>query len=587
VSARKKSIFLENRHLLKRILLYFWPHKGKVALAFVSMGIVALCSGGTAYLVQPAMDEIFVNKDREMLKLIPIGFVLLFLVKGVFRFLQNYLMNLSGLRVLEVLRNELYAKIVRLPMSFFDESQVGMLMSRILNDVMAIRASLPSIIMFAREIMTIIVLIGVVFYQDAYLAVWAVLVLPLAVYPFIHYGKKLRKLGRKNQSQVADISSFLQESFSGVRVVKAFANEKAESQRFVGENDRLMSILIKQILASEMSSRFMEIVGAVGVGVVLWYGGLQVIEGESTPGAFFSFMAALIMLYDPIKKMNSSNLTIQQALAGGERVFHILDAPEMAEERAGARQVEAPFRGLEFDRVTFSYPGTVKPALEEVSFEVRAGERVAIVGPSGAGKTSLVNLLPLFHRWQSGDIRLNGVSLTEYDLGSLRLSMGMVSQDTFLFNATVAENIAYASPEADREAIQEAARAAYAHDFIESLPQGYDTMVGERGVMLSGGQKQRITIARALYKNPPLLILDEATSALDTESERIVQMALENLMKDRTSIVIAHRLSTILSAHLIVVMEDGRVIAQGKHKKLMQTCELYQRLYRMQFEETG
>ncbi|MFW5837410.1 MAG: ABC transporter transmembrane domain-containing protein, partial [Desulfovibrionaceae bacterium] len=270
MSATKKHLFLDNRHLLKRILGYFLPHKGKVILAFISMGVVALSTGGTAYLVQPAMDDIFMNKNRDALVLIPIAFVLLFLVKGVFRFLQNYLMNLAGLRVLEVLRNELYAKIVRLPMGFFDESQVGMLMSRILNDVMAIRASLPSIIMFVREVLTIIVLIGVVFYQNAFLAVWAVLVLPLAVYPFIYYGKKLRRLGRKNQVQVADISSLLQESFSGSRVIKAFANEEAESNRFVKENDRLTSILVKQILASEMSSRFMEVVGAVGVGFVIW-----------------------------------------------------------------------------------------------------------------------------------------------------------------------------------------------------------------------------------------------------------------------------------------------------------------------------
>jgi subfamily B ATP-binding cassette protein MsbA len=584
VSEEQLHVAHSNRRLLKRILFYFWPHKGKVIMSFVSMGVVALCTAGTAYLVQPAMDKIFMDKDREALVFIPIAFILLFMIKGVFRFLQNYLMNLSGLRVLEVLRNELYAKIVRLPMSFFDESQVGMLMSRILNDVAAIRGSLPSIVMFSREFITILALIGIVFYQDWFLAIWAVLVLPLAVYPFIYYGKKLRKLGRRNQGKVADISSFLQETFSGTRVIKAFANEKAETAKFDEENGRLTSILVKQILASEMSSRFMETVGALGVGFVVWYGGLHVIEGKSTPGAFFSFMAALLMLYDPIKKMNSCNLDIQQALAGGERVFHILDSPDVAVERGGTKKFESPVDRLEFDKVTFSYPGAAHPALNEVSFEVRAGERVAIVGPSGAGKTTLVSLLPLFHRWQSGDIRLNGVSLTEYDLASLRLSMGMVSQDTFLFNATVAENIAYACDEKDSARIEASAKAAYAHEFITDLPKGYDTLVGERGVMLSGGQKQRITIARALYKNPPLLVLDEATSALDTESERIVQMALENLMKDRTSIVIAHRLSTILSAHLIVVMEHGRVIAQGKHKKLLDKCALYARLYRMQFD---
>jgi subfamily B ATP-binding cassette protein MsbA len=328
----------------------------------------------------------------------------------------------------------------------------------------------------------------------------------------------------------------------------------------------------------------MELVGAFGAGLVIWYGGMQVIEGHSTPGTFFSFMAAIIMLYDPIKKINTSYQDLQKALASAERAFDLLDSPKIIPEDGGTLQVEQPFQRLEIQDIRFSYPDTTVPALDGVSLEIRQGERVAIVGPSGSGKTTLANLLPRFYDVQEGAILLNGKSLSDYTLESLRLTMGIVSQDTFLFNMTIRENIGYVRGEHTQEDIERAARAAYAHEFILELPEGYDTVVGERGTKLSGGQKQRITIARALLKNPPLMILDEATSALDTESERIVQKALENLMADRTSIVIAHRLSTILNAHLIVVMEHGRIVGQGRHQQLLQTCPLYQKLYEMQFE---
>lgn len=368
-------------------------------------------------------------------------------------------------------------------------------------------------------------------------------------------------------------------------MIKAFANEKLEAGKFEEENHRLVYIAIKQILHSELSSRVMEVVGALGIGLVLWYGGSQVIDGHSTPGTFFSFIAALIMLYEPIKKINNANMTIQRAFAGAERVFEILDSPDINIEKGGSTDLKIPFKKLEIKDLTFSYPSSETPVLDNISLDVKAGQRVAIVGPSGSGKTTLVNLIPRFYDSQNGGIILNGRPVDEYSLKSLRLNIGMVSQETFLFNATVRENIAYVAQNSPMEEVREAAQTAFAHEFIEKLSDGYDTVVGERGVRLSGGQKQRLTIARALLKNPPLLILDEATSALDTESERIVQMALENLMKDRTSIVIAHRLSTVLSADVIVVMEKGKIVAKGRHKELLKTSPLYLKLYNMQFQD--
>ena len=580
-----EAISPKSTHLLKRCLRYFRPHLWRIILAMLSMGVVAATAGASAFLVKPALDDIFINKDTDALFFIPILFVIIIAAQGFFRFFQNYLMNYCGLKVLETIRGELYAKMICLPVRFFDENQIGMLMSRIINDVMSINLSMPAVVMILRQILTMACLLGVVFYRDAYLAVWAVIVLPLAIYPFIYFAKKLRKLSRKNQSKIADISTFLQEVFSGVRVVKAFATEKEEAKRFSLENARLVAILIKQRVMSELSSSSMEIIGALGMGFVIWYGGNQVIEGKSTPGTFFSFMAGLIMLYEPIKKLSQYNLDLQRALAGAERVFEVLDSKDVHVEEDGTVAFGETFQELEFQNVLFSYEGCPTPALKGVSLKVRAGERVAIVGPSGSGKTTLVNMIPRFYLPQEGNIMLNGRNLKDYTLASLRLSVGVVSQEPFLFNISVAENIAYGRGQINMEAVERAARAAFAHDFILEMNGGYDSVIGERGVMLSGGQKQRLTIARALLKNPPLLILDEATSALDTESERIVQLALENLMRDRTSIVIAHRLSTVLSADRIVVMEAGEVIAQGDHMHLLENCPLYAKLYEMQFQE--
>ncbi len=581
----KKEELRSSLYYLKRCTQYFRPYLSRIVLSVISMAVVAACTGAAAYLVQPALDQIFINKDKQALITIPFLVILVFALKGFFRVLQIYHMQFCALKVLEQLRNELYAKMVRLPMEFFETSQVGMLMSRIINDVNLLRNSIPEIVMLIRQVFTMIALIFVAFYRDAYLATWAMVVLPLAFFPIVYFGRKLRKLGRRNQEKIADISTLLQEIFSGIRVVKAFAMERRESKKFESHNEKLVNIGIKGTFYNALSSPVMEFIGALGMGLVIWYGGTQVIAGNSTPGTFFSFLTALMMLYEPFKHISKSNMALQKALAGAERVFNLLDSEEIVEEDEGSVDIEPPFSQLSFSQVTFSYPGSHERALENISLEIRPGERLAIVGPSGAGKTSLVHLIPKFYKPGSGRIHLNHRPLEEYTLRSLRRFIGIVSQETILFNATIRENITYGLQNVEPGRLEEVCRIAYAHEFITQLPEGYETVIGERGVKLSGGEKQRLTIARALLKDPPLLILDEATSALDTEAERIVQKALENLMHQRTSIVIAHRLSTVLSADRILVLDNGCIQDIGPHHELLERCALYRKLYHMQFED--
>lgn len=590
--SQKKQERAERRKVEARLALrmfrYFLPYKWIMAAALVASGIVSITTAGTAWLIKPALDDIFIRQDHEALIYIPLAFIGLTLLKGCGRYFQNWCMNYSALRVLETLRQELFHKIIMLPLHFYEASQVGTLMSHVLNDVGMIRQSLPAFVQILRQLLTMGGLLFVVFQQNFELACWALFVLPLAGYPFALFSRALRRYGRKNAQVMAGISSMLQELLSGIRVIKAFATEKEETARFDGENARVVQLSFRQSCISELSSPVMELIGAIGIGLVIWVGGREVIQGDMTPGTFFSFMAALVMLYDPVKSLNGANMNVQNALAGAERVFAILDDPQLQMEKGGSIVLDEPFQELRFSGVTLRYGAEGRPALDNIHLTLRAGERVALVGHSGAGKTTLVNTIPRFYDPESGTITLNGRPLKDYTLSSLRRSVAMVSQDTFLFDMSLRDNIAYGQPEAvreDFERIRAAARAAWADDFIMELPEGYETRIGERGVKLSGGQKQRITIARALLKNAPLLILDEATSALDSESEHMVQQALDNLMRNRTSLIIAHRLSTILESDRIVVMEAGRIVDSGRHEELLERCELYTRLYNRQFRQ--
>jgi ATP-binding cassette, subfamily B, bacterial MsbA len=424
-------------YLFKRSLGYFYPFKTLIFFAFCGLAIVALCTAGAAYLVQPALDEIFINKDATALMFVPLLLVGVFLAKGLGLFVQKFLMSYCGLKVLERLRYELFAKIICLPVDFFGEARVGMLMSRIINDVNLISASLPELIRIIQHTLTMTGLIGLTVYRDPKLAFWACLVFPLAIYPVVYFGKKLRKVGRKYQSKIADISSHLQESFNGLRVVKAFAAEDIEKAKFALTSNNLVKISVKGAVYNQLSSPMMELIGALGAGLVIWYGGSEVIAGNRTPGEFFSFLTALVMLYDPFKSISQANNTIQQAMAGAERVFEILDSQELREETGGTKVYTPPFASLSFENVSFYYVGNQEPALKNINLEITAGERVAFVGQSGAGKTSLVQMIPRFHDCQQGAIRLNGSPLAEYTLASLRTNIGIVSQDPFLFNLSV------------------------------------------------------------------------------------------------------------------------------------------------------
>ncbi|MBQ4132235.1 MAG: ATP-binding cassette domain-containing protein, partial [Desulfovibrionaceae bacterium] len=447
--------FKDSMRLLRRILAYFKPYKLKIFFAVVAMIVVALTSAALAYLVQPALDKIFIEKDHNALLWLPPLLVLVQLLNGVARFVQNFLLEYCGLHVLEELRDELYNKIIYLPLKFFEDNQVGMLMSRIINDVMQIRTSLPSIIVIMREMATCIGLIGLVIYRDPFLAAIGLLALPLAFFPFIYFGRRLRKIGRRSQQTIADISIFLNEIFSGIRVLKAFSTEEKETVRFSAENKRLVEQAIKQAKYSQLSSPIMELIGILAAAIIVWYGGKQVMEGVSTPGTFFSFLAAMIMLYEPVKKITSANNEIQRALASAERVFEVLDSPEINVEKEGGNILKEPFKELEFRNVTFAYNPEDQPALRNVSFRLKAGERIAIVGPSGAGKSTFVNLIPRFYEHQEGEILINGLPVCEYTLASLRKNISLVSQDTFLFNTSIMENIGYGLGELNEERVYE------------------------------------------------------------------------------------------------------------------------------------
>ncbi|KAA0258991.1 ABC transporter ATP-binding protein [Deferribacter autotrophicus] len=571
--------------LLKRIWRYFEKYKLYIILSFLFSLIVAASNGATAYIIKPALDGIFINKDREKLIYMPILIIAIYLIKGTFRFLQNYLMRKTGQKVVEAIRNDLYDKIIMLPLKFFSQSSTGMLMSRITNDVNLMQSSIPSFVTGIRECFSILGLAAVVLYQDPYLGTFALFVLPIIVLPIVKIGEKIKKYSKKGQHKMGDLSSVLQETFSGIKVVKAFVMEEKEKEKFRKHNATFVKYELKRMIYNEISSPLMELIGAIGIALVVYYGGLKVINGESTPGTFFSFMAAIAMMYDPFKRINSANNAVQAAIGAAERVFEVMDTHNEILENDGTLECDARNKIIEFKNVYFRYDNNERYVLENINLKVEPGTTVALVGSSGAGKSTFVNLIPRFYDVTGGAIYIGGTDIREFKVYSLRKNIGIVSQEPFLFNDTIKNNIAYGAENITEEDIINAAKAAYAHDFITELPNGYDTVIGERGVRLSGGQRQRITIARALIKNPPILILDEATSALDTEAEKIVQKALENLMKGRTSFVIAHRLSTILNADIIVVLKDGKIEATGKHTELLEKSPTYKKLYQMQFQD--
>ena len=575
-------------HPISRLARYGLPHRVQFGFAVVAMGLFAGSSGALAYMFKPIFDDILIiigTPDETRFSSVVLAILGFSVLKGVGAYFSAYLMTDVGQRVVRDLRNELFGHILGQSASFFSQNTTGGLTSRIMNDISRIQQVVTETLGdMLRESITVVALAGLIFYLDARLALVCILCAPLVVYPLIRLGQRVRRTTRRGQEELEQLSHITVEAFAGHRIVKAFSAERFESQRFGHASERLYRLTMKVTSTLSVLPPMMEWLGALGVVGVLWYGVSRISSGTMTPGDFTSFVGALLMMYGPVKKLSRVSANIQQAIAASERVFSVLDIHSEIEDRPGARSLSGIGDKITFDDVSFAYvDGGGKNVLRGVSFEVSVGHVVAIVGLSGAGKTTLVNLVPRFFDVSAGSIRIDGTDVRDVSLSSLRKHIGIVTQDTVLFDDTIANNIAYAAHGAQPSKIEEAARAAHAHEFIEALPEGYETVIGERGQRLSGGQRQRLAIARALLKNAPILILDEATSSLDAESELLVQDALSKLLLNRTSFVIAHRLSTIRRADTIIVLDEGRVGEKGRHDELLQRSDsVYAKLYELQ-----
>jgi len=578
VSNDKKmfKLKLKNRH--KHLLSLVKENKLRLFLAMVCMLVIAIATSATAFLVKPVLDDIFFNKDTQMLIIIPIVVILIYFLRGLGSYGQEYLMNYVGEGIIRNLRNDLYDRIQDLSLAFFHKEKTGVLMSRITNDVNIIKAMVSTAVTGSlKDSFTIVGLTLVIFYRDWKMALFAFLVLPLAFFPLVEFGRRVRRVSTGCQESMADLSSFLHETFAGNKIVKAFGMESYEKKRFFEKTLHLFKIEMKAVVARSLSSPIMEFLAGLGIAFIIWYGGSKVISGTSTAGTFFSFMAAVLMLYDPVKKLSGLNNAVQQGLAAADRVFDILEMETDIKEKKNPVEIKRGPHRVFFENVFFKYEDVM--VLEDINLDVKAGEVLALVGMSGGGKTSLVNLIPRFYDVTHGGIRIDGVNICNASISSLRDQMAIVTQEPILFNESVRNNIAYGKMNATDEEIIKAAKAAYAYDFIQRFPDKFDTNIGELGGRLSGGEKQRICIARALLKDAPILILDEATSSLDAEAEMLVQKALENLMKGRTTFVVAHRLSTIDYADRIAVIVNGRIVEEGKKGEFF-------KLYQMQYSNS-
>ena len=559
--------------------------KDSWSILFMAMGCMLVMSAGTAaaaYLLKPAIDDVFINQDVRMLKLIPAAIVIVYFFRSVAMYGQEYLMSYVGQNIIRRLRNVLYSRIQDLPLSFFQKEKTGVLMSRVTNDVNIIKAMVSVAVTGSlRDCFTIIGLTFVIFYQIWQLALIAFIVLPVAFYPILIFGRKVRKVSTGCQEAMADMSSFLHETLAGNKIVKAFGMEYYEKKRFFEKTRRLFKLEMKEVKARSISSPINLFLGGIGVAIIIWYGGSNVIAGDYTTGTFISFLAAVLLLYAPIKNLSKLNNAIQQGLAATDRVFDIIERESEVREQKNPFIIKPGPQSVTFKNVFFKYEKEM--VLKDININAEAGEILALVGMSGGGKTSLVNLIPRFYDVSKGAILIDGTDIRDCSISSLREQIAIVTQDPILFNDTIKNNIAYGNQNASNYEIERAAKAAYAYDFILSFTEKFDTTIGELGGRLSGGEKQRICIARALLKDAPILILDEATSSLDSESEALVQKALENLMKGRTTFIIAHRLSTVSYAHRIIVVVDGEIVEEGKQEKLIALRGEYYKLHQIQF----
>jgi subfamily B ATP-binding cassette protein MsbA len=553
----------------------------------LAMGGAVLVSGSDvamAKLVQPFVDNILVARNWSLVNLVPAIVFGIAAAKGTGRYVQEYFIKTAGQMVVQDIRNDLYSHSLSLSMGYYSRGSTGNVMSRILNDVGALQRSAADVLVDGtRESMTLIGLTTMAFLTDWKLALVAFLVLPAAVLPASFIGRRIKLNTRRSQAAMGSLTRVLQESLSGIKVIKAFGTERYEERRFVDENSRFYHFLRKVLKYDSAAAPVVEILASLGIGAVLWYGLHRVLSGAMTQGELTSFVAAVMMMYTPVKRLTKVSNTIQRSLGAAERVFELMDEVAEISDSSSAVDLRRARGKVLFDQVGFSYEQN--PVLKDFSLEIHPGEVVALVGPSGGGKSTVIGLLNRFYDPQQGRILIDGQDLRSLTLDSLKRNIALVDQETFLFNDTIRNNIRYGRLDADDRTVEEAARQAFADEFIRALPGGYENTIGDRGLRLSGGQRQRICIARAILRDAPVLLLDEATSALDTESEAMVQEALANLMKNRTTIVVAHRLSTVMHADKIVVLEDGQIREIGPHAELLQNDGLYRRLYEMQFKD--
>lgn len=591
-------------HNYRKLFSFARPYYGWLAFSGVLMGVVTLFDMFRLSAIVPIIDRVFTNKEivvtsqippfargivanlnsldpASVLKIILIIMPIALLMRAAFEFLHSYIMSDVGQRVVRDVRNRIYGRLQVLSLDYFLGKRSGELVSRITNDVKLIENSvsyaLTDLVYQTFEIVSCAVLAFIINWR---LALMSCIVFPLIMFPIVKVGRVLRKISRRSQEKIADINSLLVETFQGVRIVRAFCAEDKEKARFMQQTHDYYRLTMKGVKRMLLVGIGTEFIGVAMALFVMYYSGTQVLHGTLSFGVFTLFMAALLSLIRPIKKLSQVNSIMQQAVAASDRIYEVLEAEVTVKERPDARPMPAFRDSILFDRINFSYPG--HPVLVDISLEVKKGDIIAIVGPSGTGKSTLVDLLPRFHDPSPGRILIDTQDIASLTLASLRQQIGLVTQEVILFNDTIRGNIAYGKPGASEEEIEEAARQAHAHDFIVRLPDGYDTVIGDRGMKLSGGERQRIAIARALLKNPPILILDEATSQLDSESEKLVQAALDRLMQGRTVFMVAHRLSTVRNAHKIIVLDKGKIAEQGSHSELLNANGLYRRLYQMQ-----
>ena len=571
--------------IYKRLLLYLKPYRMRLVWAAFFMLLSSAMISAQTYLVKPVIDKVIIGMDWELGRWVPLALIIVSILKGLTWYSRDYFMGYVGQKVVNDIRDQLYAHIQNLSFSYFTRTPTGVIMSRIVNDVNLVQGALTRVpSSLVQGAFTMLALTGYILYLNWRLAAFSLVVLPFAGLALSKFSRRFRKTSTQMQEQIGELTTHLHETISGIRIVKAFGMEQYEGRRFASRNRGLFNSLMRSIKTSALSHPVMEVISMTGTAFVILYGLYAIIVRKTmTPGDFFSFTVALVFFYRPLKDLNGINNIVQDGIAAAKRIFEVLDTEPEIRSKEGAVVLSRDFRTIELKDLHFQYDET--PVLKGIDLSVNAGESIAIVGRSGGGKTTLVNLLPRFYDVTGGAILIDGTDIRNATLESLRSCTAIVTQQTILFNDTIRNNIAYGHAEKSFDDVVRAARAAYADDFIRSLPQGYDTVIGESGVKLSGGQRQRIAIARALLKDAPILILDEATSSLDTESEREVQNALDTLMQGRTSFVIAHRLSTIMNADRIIVLKDGRIVEAGRHEELLALCGEYKNLYDQQFRD--